>query len=161
MRILLFVHKNRTIPQRKIDLYASWVSLTGASSLMEQPRENHEHPGHIIEIPDTGDVATSGSSSETTSNHETTASTNTQAPVIRSSSASSTNNLRSPSHYKILVSIKLMYKLSLIIASTIVLANSRHEKPQNPLFNWILCYTIGCLASVPIIFRHCFLPHPW
>ncbi|XP_022732190.1 E3 ubiquitin-protein ligase At4g11680-like isoform X2 [Durio zibethinus] len=37
---------------------------------------------------------------------------------------------------------------------------SRNEKHQAPLSIWIVGYAVGCAASIPILFHHCFLPYP-
>ncbi|KAE8724980.1 hypothetical protein F3Y22_tig00009024pilonHSYRG00002 [Hibiscus syriacus] len=52
------------------------------------------------------------------------------------------------------------FNISQIVASLAVLAVSRNEKPQAPLFTWIVGYVAGCAFSIPILFQHCFLPYP-
>ncbi|KAJ4837592.1 hypothetical protein Tsubulata_009698 [Turnera subulata] len=131
---------------------------------MEHPRGKNDSVDHVIDIRESGEVSSSGSSGENPPRlpHQgDTRTRNDQATVVQASLSSSGGlNRSSPSVYKVLTSIKLTYKLSLIITSALVLAVSRHEKPQNPLFAWILGYIIGCAASIPVIFRHYFLPHP-
>lgn len=135
------------------------------SSLMEQPQENHSNPDHVVDIPAGADVSLPGSSGENSSHcsdllhHENTRVRDAQAPVVQSSSNGS-NTMEYPSVYKTLISIRLTYNMSVIMISIIVLIVSRHEKPQNPLFAWIVGYTAACAVSIPTIFRHYFLPHP-
>lgn len=50
------------------------------------------------------------------------------------------------------ISIELILTLSQIIASMTVLCLSRHEHPQAPLFSWIVGYTAGCFASLPVLY---------
>jgi len=50
------------------------------------------------------------------------------------------------------ISIELGVVLSQIIAAVIVLCLSRHEKPTTPLFEWVICYTIGCIATIPHLY---------
>ncbi|CAI0389801.1 unnamed protein product [Linum tenue] len=136
---------------------------------MEREKGSHESPGHVVvHIPEQGNVTPPVSS--TVSPFHGLDSTHGRSPTTEappqpcSSSAvpsnSAAHSSSSLSYYKIIVSIKLTYNAILIIASTIVLILSRHERPSNPLFSWIVGYIIGCAASVPVAFRHCFLPHP-
>lgn len=50
------------------------------------------------------------------------------------------------------VSIELGVVSTQIIAAIIVLCLSKHEKPTTPLFEWIVCYTIGCIATIPHLY---------
>ncbi|KAL8138194.1 hypothetical protein V2J09_004195 [Rumex salicifolius] len=47
--------------------------------------------------------------------------------------------------------LELVFTLSQIISSIVVLSLSRHEKPRAPLYAWIVGYTSGCAASLPVI----------
>ncbi|XP_020396060.1 RING/U-box superfamily protein isoform X3 [Zea mays] len=40
----------------------------------------------------------------------------------------------------------------LVVAAIVILIFSRHEHPHAPLFAWIIGYTLGCIASLPLIY---------
>ncbi|CAN0900816.1 E3 ubiquitin-protein ligase At4g11680 [Linum grandiflorum] len=122
--------------------------------------ERHQNPSHVVHITEAsnGLELIHGEIRMATAAEE-------QEPAQPCSSSASASNAAAhssafPSYYKVLVSMKLSYNAILIIASTIVLILARHERPSNPLFSWVVGYTIGCVASIPVTFRHCFLPHP-
>lgn len=50
------------------------------------------------------------------------------------------------------ISVELIVTVGQIIAATVVLLLSRDEKPKMPLFEWILGYAAGCVASLPILY---------
>ncbi|KAK6927444.1 Zinc finger, RING-type [Dillenia turbinata] len=59
---------------------------------------------------------------------------------------------RSPLNSGMWISIELCLTLSQIIASVVVLAVSRNERPRTPLFAWIIGYASGCAASLPLLY---------
>jgi len=59
---------------------------------------------------------------------------------------------RSPLNSGVWISFELVVVISQIIAAVIVLAVSRHEKPKTPLFPWVICYTAGCIATLPHLY---------
>ncbi|OIW14518.1 hypothetical protein TanjilG_04951 [Lupinus angustifolius] len=59
---------------------------------------------------------------------------------------------RNPLNSGLWISVELAVTLSQIIASIVVLSLSRNENPQAPLFLWILGYTSGCVATLPILY---------
>ncbi|KAH7652073.1 Zinc finger RING/FYVE/PHD-type protein [Dioscorea alata] len=58
----------------------------------------------------------------------------------------------SPLNSGLWISVELVVSISQIIAAIIVVSLSRHEKPETPLFAWIIGYTIGCVASLPHLY---------
>jgi hypothetical protein len=50
------------------------------------------------------------------------------------------------------ISIELVVNLSQIIAAICVLSVSRNEHPHAPLFEWVIGYTIGCIATLPHLY---------
>ncbi|XP_062193378.1 E3 ubiquitin-protein ligase At1g12760-like isoform X3 [Phragmites australis] len=40
----------------------------------------------------------------------------------------------------------------MVIAAIVILIYSRHEHPHAPLFAWIIGYTVGCIASLPLVY---------
>ncbi|KAL4290334.1 hypothetical protein GQ457_14G005920 [Hibiscus cannabinus] len=59
---------------------------------------------------------------------------------------------RSPLNSGLWISVELIVTLSQIIVSIVVLYLSRDEKPQAPLFAWIVGYASGCIATLPILY---------
>lgn len=59
---------------------------------------------------------------------------------------------RSPLNSGLWVSIELIINLSQIVASVVVLAFSKHEHPQTPLFVWVIGYIVGCVATLPHLY---------
>lgn len=49
------------------------------------------------------------------------------------------------------ISVELVVTVIQIIASIVVLLLSRNEKPQAPLFVWVVGYASGCIATLPIL----------
>lgn len=50
------------------------------------------------------------------------------------------------------ISIELAVNLSQIIAAICVLSVSKNEHPHAPLFEWVIGYTIGCIATLPHLY---------
>ena len=142
--------------------------------LMERP-EKHENDEHIVDIASSGDASSSSSSDEDSAHvsnqthHVNRPLTDAWVPISQSSPSSSEvsesrnstiitrahgpgRRLWSPFNSGIWISIEIVFTTSLIVASIVVLSFSKHEKPQTPLFAWIVGYAAGCAASLPILF---------
>ncbi|XP_022730080.1 E3 ubiquitin-protein ligase At4g11680-like [Durio zibethinus] len=138
--------------------------------LMEQSENFSEH---IIDIPRSGDTSSSNLSHDTTSNgldvlqHEERPSSSTRVLVSQPSTFSfnGTNSRtsssarrgdarhrRSPLNSGLWISVELVLTVSQIIASIVVLALSRNERPHTPLFAWIVGYASGCVATLPLLY---------
>ncbi|XP_068471659.1 E3 ubiquitin-protein ligase At1g12760 isoform X2 [Phaseolus vulgaris] len=63
-----------------------------------------------------------------------------------------TRRSRSPVHSGLWISIELVLLVSQIVASIVVLSLSRHERPRTPLFQWIIGYASGCVATLPLLY---------
>lgn len=63
-----------------------------------------------------------------------------------------TRRNRSPVHSGLWISIELVLLVSQIVASIVVLSLSRHEHPRTPLFQWIIGYASGCVATLPLLY---------
>lgn len=50
------------------------------------------------------------------------------------------------------ISVELVVTVSQIIAAICVLALSRNEHPHAPLFEWVIGYTVGCIATLPLLY---------
>lgn len=59
---------------------------------------------------------------------------------------------RSPVHSGLWISIELFLLVGQIVASVVVLSLSRHEHPRTPLFQWIVGYASGCVATLPLLY---------
>lgn len=140
--------------------------------LMEQPANINEHE-HIIDI-SRGDSASTLQSHGYDENnldelhYEDRPSTSTPALVSQTPSvlltAPNSRNAstrrsddygrrhRSPLNSGLWILIELLVYVSQIIAAVIVLSLSRHEHPKAPLFEWIIGYTAGCVATLPHLY---------
>ncbi|KAJ4957755.1 hypothetical protein NE237_024866 [Protea cynaroides] len=141
--------------------------------LMERP-ENHNDRDHVIDIGKGGDASSSSSSdsdplpSLDVLHHEdrppgSTRAPSSQASLPSSSGSNSRNSFirrgdgygrrhRSPLNSGLWISIELVMTMSQIIASIVVLYLSRDEKPQAPLFEWVVGYAAGCVATLPLLY---------
>ncbi|XVF25040.1 hypothetical protein REPUB_Repub13aG0179500 [Reevesia pubescens] len=140
--------------------------------LMEQVGSQSDQE-HIIVMTRHDDAASSSSQDEQPSGVNLTRSedgpsSSTQAPINQTSSSSNRLNSRnssfmrrsdgygrrrrSPLNSGLWISVELVVTVSQIIASIVVLSLSRNEKPQAPLFAWIVGYASGCLATLPILY---------
>ncbi|KAK8503396.1 hypothetical protein V6N12_034791 [Hibiscus sabdariffa] len=140
--------------------------------LMERV-ESHSDRDHIIDITRHDDDASSSSSQDEQSSGvnltqgEDRPSSSSQAP---SNAISFSNRLhsgnssfmrrsdgygrrrRSPLNSGLWISVELFVTVSQIIASIVVLSLSRNEKPQAPLFAWIVGYASARVATLPILY---------
>ncbi|XP_019052944.1 PREDICTED: E3 ubiquitin-protein ligase At1g63170-like isoform X2 [Nelumbo nucifera] len=148
---------------------------TEAYPLLMEHLDNHNDHEHVIDIVRDGDASLSDSSHGNPSlgldlpQHEDRPSSSTHAPTSQSSSSSS-NGLdsrnssfirrgdgygrhhRSPLNSGLWISIELVVTVSQIIASIVVLSLSRHENPHAPLFAWVVGYSSGCVAILPLLY---------
>ncbi|KAI7742938.1 hypothetical protein M8C21_010409, partial [Ambrosia artemisiifolia] len=108
-------------------------STSAVSSTVERP-VNQSNSRHNVDPPSTS-VTTS------TAN----------VGVSRNASIAS-HGQRSPLNSGYWVCTELVINLSQIIAAVVVLCLSRHERPQAPLFTWVIGYACGCGATLPLLF---------
>lgn len=59
---------------------------------------------------------------------------------------------RSTLNSRLWISVELFVTIAQIVTSIVVLLLSRHERPRAPLFEWVLGYTAGCVATLPILY---------
>jgi hypothetical protein len=50
------------------------------------------------------------------------------------------------------ISFEIVTYVAQVIAAIAILILSRDEHPHAPLFAWIIGYTVGCIASIPLIY---------
>jgi hypothetical protein len=141
--------------------------------LMERVGSHNDHE-HIIDISRNGDASSSSSHDDQpprmdSTQHEDRPSSGTRPPTYQTS-LSSSNRLnsrtssfrrrgdgygrrrRSPLNSGLWISVELVVTVSQIIASVVVLSLSRNENPQTPLFEWVVGYASGCVATLPILY---------
>lgn len=149
-------------------------SLTDKVPLLMERADNHSDCEHVIDITSSSDASSSSSSHERPSTSleqqwsEDQPSTSSRVPVYqpqpfssggsnsRSSSlirrGNSRGRQRSPLNSVLWISVELVLTVSQIIAAIFVLSFSKHEKPHAPLRAWIVGYTSGCLAILPLLY---------
>ncbi|ONM54278.1 RING/U-box superfamily protein [Zea mays] len=59
---------------------------------------------------------------------------------------------RSPWNSGLWISFEIVMYIAQVVAAIVILIFSRHEHPHAPLFAWIIGYTLGCIASLPLIY---------
>ncbi|GKV35753.1 hypothetical protein SLEP1_g43974 [Rubroshorea leprosula] len=143
--------------------------------LMEQV-ERHGNCEHIINITENDDALSSSSHDQqrhatNVLENEDTPSSSSGAPNNNNHSSSSSNRLntrnssftrggdgygrrrhRSPLNSGLWISVELVVTVSQIVASVVVLSLSGNEHPQAPLFQWIVGYASGCVATLPVLY---------
>ncbi|PSS17792.1 E3 ubiquitin-protein like [Actinidia chinensis var. chinensis] len=138
--------------------------------LMDQI-ESHSNRDHVIDMRSSSETSSSGSSHDTsgldTLQHEGRPSTSTPVFQTSRSSANEANSRissfarggegngrrrRSPLNSGLWISTELVLTVSQIISAIAVLCLSRHEHPHTPLFGWIVGYTSGCVATLPLLY---------
>ncbi|XP_058001736.1 E3 ubiquitin-protein ligase At1g12760 isoform X3 [Hevea brasiliensis] len=139
--------------------------------LMERP-ESLNSSEHIIDIPRSSVASPSTSHDRTSSGLEASplenrSSTSVRTPISQPSTFSSngpnTQNSsfvrrgearrrRSPLNSGLWISVEMVLTISQIVASIVVLSVSRNEHPRAPLFEWIVGYASGCVATLPLLY---------
>ncbi|KAL3844126.1 hypothetical protein ACJIZ3_001529 [Penstemon smallii] len=149
-------------------------SQTNKIPLLMERSDNRIDNEHVIDITSSSDASSSSSSHERLSSGleqqrvEDQPSTSSRVPVYqpplfnaggsnsRNSSLIRRGNTRgrqrSPLNSGLWISVELVLTVSQIIAAIIVLSLSKDEKPRAPLKAWIIGYTSGCLAILPLLY---------
>ncbi|XP_012078623.1 E3 ubiquitin-protein ligase At1g63170 isoform X2 [Jatropha curcas] len=129
---------------------------------------------HIIDIQRNNDASPSTSNDRTASGSEASSSEDRPSTSVRMPVSHSSTNVsnswnqssirrgearrrRSPLNSGLWISVELVLTISQIVASIVVLSVSRDENPRTPLFEWIVGYASGCVATLPLLywrFRH-------
>ncbi|GKV35650.1 hypothetical protein SLEP1_g43893 [Rubroshorea leprosula] len=141
--------------------------------LLMERMESHSNNEHVINITTNDDALSSSvhdqqrpavnlmqnedtpsGSSGDPSNHPSSSSNrlNTRNSSFMRRSDGYGRRHRSPLNSGLWISVELVVTLSQIIASIVVLSLSRNEHPQAPLFEWIVGYASGCVATLPILY---------
>ncbi|KAK3140574.1 hypothetical protein QOZ80_5AG0402800 [Eleusine coracana subsp. coracana] len=113
------------------------IPRDGVHSSLTSRQDNHDSLDQLPQV------------SESTSG--TTAASNSQnAPPARNDNRG--RRQQSPLNSGFWISVELVVNLSQIIAAICVLSVSRNEHPYAPLFEWVIGYTVGCIATLPHLF---------
>lgn len=59
---------------------------------------------------------------------------------------------RSPLNSGFWISVELVVTVAQIIAAIVVMVLAKDEHPEAPLFTWVVGYTSGCIATLPILY---------
>ncbi|XVF34773.1 hypothetical protein REPUB_Repub18cG0087600 [Reevesia pubescens] len=113
-----------------------------------QPENLHDRNDHVLDIPNDGQHG------------NIVVSRNSQEPVIQPTPSGGSSHGSFISSFCFWIYVRLVFNISQIVASVAVLVVSRNEKSHAPLSTWIVGYAVGCAASIPFLFQHCFLPYP-
>ncbi|XP_020100092.1 E3 ubiquitin-protein ligase At1g63170-like isoform X1 [Ananas comosus] len=138
--------------------------------LMDRTANPNTHE-HAIDIPRSASISDQNGRDDFDLNYNDRPSTSTSPPLsqpsLPSPTVSNSRNAsfnrrggdnynratrRSPLNSGLWISVELVVNVSQIIAAVIVLALSRHEHPKAPLFEWIIGYTVGCIATLPHLY---------
>ncbi|XP_060178887.1 E3 ubiquitin-protein ligase At1g63170-like isoform X1 [Lycium barbarum] len=134
--------------------------------LMEQA-QSHKRKEYVINIEQRGDPSSSGLTDNDSPHYLETLNTedrpsNHQSPSLSNGPNSQSSSITtrregfgrrwSPVNTLLWISIELVFTLGQIVAAVVVLSLSTHEKPRTPLFAWVVGYTAGCTASLPLLY---------
>ncbi|CAA7019960.1 unnamed protein product [Microthlaspi erraticum] len=138
--------------------------------LMEQ--ESHNNPQHIVDITTSNDDDSSSSRSSIdeltpevnshqgeeriTSNgnitHPSPSTPQQRANSTGNGRRSSASTRRSPLNSGLWISVELVVTVAQIVAAIVVMVLAKDEHPEAPLFTWVVGYTSGCIATLPILY---------
>lgn len=130
--------------QHIIEISGNVEASTSASS-----RDRHFDGVDTVRVERIGGVQVSGGQPSVSTSGVSIGSNSRNSSFVRRGDA---RRSRSPVHSGLWISIELVLLVSQIVASVVVLALSRHEHPHTPLFQWIVGYASGCVATLPLLF---------
>lgn len=137
-------------------------SETDNHPLLIDHMENTAHREIAIDSP-RDDVASSSTSREDNDGldrlprisegfSETNIASNSENAPLARRDANRARRQQSPLNSICWISIELVVTVSQIIAAICVLSLSRKEHPHAPLFEWVIGYTVGCVATLPLLY---------
>ncbi|KAF8050090.1 hypothetical protein N665_2045s0004 [Sinapis alba] len=121
--------------------------------------EHESH--HIVDIPTNDDDLTSSSRSSSlddlTPHHQVNGSQLPPPPQQRADdgngrSTSTSRSRRSPLNSGLWISVELVVTVAQIVAAIVVMVLAKDEHPEAPLFTWVVGYSSGCVATLPILY---------
>jgi hypothetical protein len=110
------------------------IRRDGAASSSTSCQDNHDGLDYLPQVSDSPSGTTTASNSQ-------------NAPQARNDNRG--HRQQSPLNSGFWISVELVMNLSQIIAAICVLSVSRNEHPYAPLFEWVIGYTVGCIATLP------------
>ncbi|KAJ0231040.1 hypothetical protein HA466_0301980 [Hirschfeldia incana] len=139
------------------------TSQTDQDPLLMEPHNNHDH---IVDITsnDDDDSSSSRSSLDDLTPHlqlhvqeRISSSPSHQRSAAddggrTSTSTTSTSRRRSPLNSGLWISVELVVTVAQIVAAIVVMVLAKDEHPEAPLFTWVVGYTSGCVATLPILY---------
>ncbi|KAI4355681.1 hypothetical protein L6164_004428 [Bauhinia variegata] len=117
------------------------------SSLSHDDQHPEMHLSQNVDQPSSGTIVSVHQASSSSSSI-----LNTRNPSSARRGEGYGHRRRSPLNSGLWISVELVVTVSQIIASIVVLSLSRNENPQAPLFEWIMGYASGCVATLPILY---------
>lgn len=138
-------------------------SPTDNHPLLMDHLENTSHREIAIDSPRDDDASSSTSSRDNNSGldrlprnpenlQETTTPSNSQNAPLARRGDNRVRRQQSPLNSSCWISVELIVTVSQIIAAISVLSLSRNEHPHAPLFEWVIGYTVGCIATLPLLY---------
>ncbi|KAL1199320.1 E3 ubiquitin-protein ligase [Cardamine amara subsp. amara] len=132
--------------------------------LMEH--QAHNSRDHIVDITSNGYDSSSTSSIDEQGQERISSSNATTHPTYPSPSSppqqrptssrraedGNGRRTRSPLNSGLWISVELVVTVAQIVAAIVVMVLAKDEHPQAPLFTWVLGYTSGCIATLPILY---------
>lgn len=70
----------------------------------------------------------------------------------RTTNTSTSSSRRSPLNSGLWISVELVVTVAQIVAAIVVMVLAKDEHPEAPLFTWVVGYTSGCVATLPILY---------
>ncbi|KAJ0715899.1 putative transcription factor C2H2 family [Helianthus annuus] len=124
--------ESRSDGELVIDITSSSEASPSSVTTVDRPA-NRSNSSHNVELPSTSVTSSAAS-----------------VGVSRNASFAS-HGQRSPLNSGYWVCTELVITMSQIVAAVVVLCFSRHERPQAPLFTWVIGYACGCVATLPLL----------
>ncbi|CAH8355921.1 unnamed protein product [Eruca vesicaria subsp. sativa] len=130
--------------------------------LMEHDSHHNTHEHIIVDITSNEDDSSSSRSSLDDLTPQRISSNGTQLPPPPSQQRAddgnggggrtSTSSRRSPLNSGLWISVELVVTVAQIVAAIVVMVLAKDEHPEAPLFTWVVGYTSGCVATLPILY---------
>lgn len=141
------------------------TTQTDQDPLLMEHQSHHNNHEHIVDITSNDeDSSSSRSSLDDLTPHlqvqeRISSSNGTQLPPPSHQRAADDGNgrgtssrRRSPLNSGLWISVELVVTVAQIVAAIVVMVLAKDEHPEAPLFTWVVGYTTGCVATLPILY---------
>ncbi|KAL0732145.1 hypothetical protein Bca4012_028239 [Brassica carinata] len=143
------------------------TTQTDQDPLLMEHQSHHNNHEHIVDITSNDDDSSSRSSLDDLTPHlqvqeRISSSNGTQLPPPSHQRAADDGNggrtsttssrRRSPLNSGLWISVELVVTVAQIVAAIVVMVLAKDEHPEAPLFTWVVGYTTGCVATLPILY---------